>query len=99
MKPPELLIDPEGEGVYLLSDSGFEQKSPGVLLRAAFLFHGDWRAWRDVDHQTVYMRPKEDGSDEWELANIGKHPRGWRLNLPRRWRPVLYAYCTPKVGA
>jgi hypothetical protein len=75
--PPEELLDPDGEGIYLLNDP-----TPwrwGVLLTAAWRLFGNAREWRNVDH-----------------ASIGKRPFGWRLNLPKRWRPVAYAYCTPK---
>lgn len=89
MITPSELIDPEGEGIYLSEDS-----SPGVLLRAAMLFHGDWRLWREVEARTVWMRPKKD-SDEWEEVSIGRFPYGWWLNLPARWRPVRFVYCTP----
>lgn len=48
--------------------------------------------------ELAYMRPAPD-SDEWRPASIGRFPRGWRLNLPHRWRPVLYSYCTPDPEA
>lgn len=89
MNAPLELIDPDGEGIYLLSDQ------PGsVLMRAAWLFYGYSSAWREVESVTVFMRPKKN-SDEWWLVPRG-WPRWWRLSLPRRWFPwALYAYCTP----
>jgi hypothetical protein len=93
VSPPSELIDPDGEGIYLLNDP--VPWRWGVLLEAAWRLFGDAREWRSVCHETVYMRPVEDGSDEWRPADIGRCPYGWRLNLPRRWRPVAYAYCVP----
>lgn len=56
----------------------------------------DAREWRNVDVTTVWMYP-DRGRDEWVPVSTGRFPRGWRLNLPRRWRPAAYAYCTPKA--
>jgi hypothetical protein len=92
--PPETLIDIDGEGIYYHSDL-----IPSPLLRAAALFFGTWRRWREIDFHHVWMRPSEDG-DEWVPADIGRHPRGWKLNLPKRWFPFeSYVYCTPKPGS
>jgi hypothetical protein len=85
---PDRLIDPEGEGLYLISDRFYS-----VLHEAACALYGDGRRWRDVESTLVYMRPGDD--DCWYPSGIGKHPRGWRLLLPRRWRPTAYTYCTP----
>ncbi len=91
---PQELLDPDGEGIYLRADL-----IPSTLLRAAGLFFGDWRRWREIDHEGVWMRPAESG-DEWVRADIGRRPRGWKLNLPKRWFPVeRYVYCTPKPEA
>jgi len=65
-------------------------------MEASLLFYGTRAEWREIESKTVYMRPKNNGSDEWKIADIGRFPKGWRLNLPRRWRPHAYAYCTPK---
>jgi hypothetical protein len=92
-EPPQELIDPDGEGIYLLS--GPRCPYPSLLHTAAWLLFSDCREWRNVLHTSVYMEPTD--GDEWKVANTGRWPRYWRLNLPRRWRPVLYAYCTPKV--
>lgn len=89
--PPRELLDPDGEGIYLYDDRGF----PPLLMRAALIFFGNLGRWRDVEVEDRYMRPGPDG-EEWFPANIGRWPRGWRLNLPRRWAPVRYAYCCPK---
>lgn len=63
---------------------------------AAYIFHGDGRLWREIDHQSVWMEPSETG-DEWVPSSLGRRPRGWRMNLPRRWfKGVQYVYCTPK---
>lgn len=92
LNPPKELIDPDGEGIYILSETiGW----PGVHRRAAMILFGDMREWRNVDTELAYFLPTE--TDEWRHANTGRWPRHWRLNLPRRWRPVLYAYCTPKA--
>jgi hypothetical protein len=64
-------------------------------MRAAQILFSDWREFRSVHVTPVYMRPGDD--ELWYPANIGKHPRGWRLNLPRRWCPVLFHYCTPRA--
>lgn len=87
--PPRELIDPDGEGIYLYGEG-----DDNVLMEAALLFHGDRRLYREVATELAYMRPSEDG-ETWLRASIGRFPRGWRLNLPKRWRPVLYIYCTP----
>jgi hypothetical protein len=85
------LIDPEGEGIYLLD------VNIGVLRRAALIFHGNASAWREIDQETVWMEPNPLSREgEWRRANTGRFPRYWRLNLPRRWRPIAYVYCTPK---
>lgn len=85
VRPPERLIDPEGEGAYFLSDS-----NAWTLQTPAFEFYGDARRWRDLDHETVWMREGEDGN--W-------HPDRWHRRyalLPRRRCPVVpYAYVTP----
>lgn len=90
---PRELLDPDGEGIYLYDDGSF----PGVLMRAAQILHSDWREWRAVSNTVAYMQPGDD--ELWYPANIGRWPRGWRLNLPRRWRPVLFHYCTPIEAA
>jgi hypothetical protein len=86
-KPPEMLLDPDGEGVYLSSEiDGF----PPILMRAAALFGV---GWRDVECKTVLMYPDNDGL--WH-----RKPWNWRwmarLNLPKRWSPAVYCYCRPK---
>lgn len=87
---PVELLDPDGEGIYILSDS-----IPSPLLRAAQIFHGTMAAWPEVEQRTVFMRPKKN-SDEWERVPRGL-PAYWRLNLPRRWFPwATYAYLTPR---
>jgi hypothetical protein len=93
--PPRELIDPDGEGIYILSDSSEYRTWPGVLMRAAMIFHGAYSEWRDVESELRYMKPLEDG-ETWVQASTGRFPRYWRLNLPKRWRPVLYTYCTPR---
>jgi hypothetical protein len=92
--PPRELIDPDGEGIYLHEDQGF----PGVLMRAALLFFGDMREWRNVEQRTVWMRPSEDG-ETWGEVGLGRFPFGWKLWLPRSRRPVLFVYCTPNPEA
>lgn len=94
MTPPRELLDPDGEGIYLYNDGEF----PGVLMRAASIFFGDMRKWTDIQSETRWMRPGDDG-EEWFSANIGRWPRGWRLNLPRRWAPIAYSFCWPKPEA
>jgi hypothetical protein len=92
--PPLELIDTEGEGIYLLDDPGeygLPEEYPGVLHRAARILECDWQ---EVEHRTVYMRPKKS-SDEWKHVDVGRVPYGWKLNFPKRWRAVAYAYCTP----
>ena len=90
---PVELLDPDGEGIYL-----YAEDEDNLLLEAAWRLHGDRRAWPEVETQLVWMEPSETG-DEWVPAKIGRWPRGWRLNLPLRWRPVAYLYCTPRVAA
>jgi hypothetical protein len=94
---PRELLDPAGEGIYVLAEHDEPNRpSMGPLIHAAHLFSMNWaHEWQNVDVEYVYMRPDED-SDEWVPASTGRFPRDWRLNLPRRWRPVMYAYCTPK---
>lgn len=94
--PPRELLDPEGEGIYLLDFAwaGRPAEFFWPLGYAARLFHGSVSEWRELEHETVWMEPGE--GDEWRPASTGRWPRYWRLNLPRRWRPVAYTYCTPK---
>ena len=91
--PPSQLLDTDGEGVYLLHwmEPGADAM-PSPMTAAAQLFD-DARRWREVEIQTVFMRPSEDG-DTWLEARSG-----WRLSLPPRWRPVAFDYCTPAEGA
>lgn len=95
--PPTHLTDPDGEGIYILdepSEMGDNYRLPVLLMAAAMLDV----YWRDVHSELVYFRPVK-GEDRWFPAPTGRYPHGWRLNLPRAWRPVLYAYCTPRAGA
>lgn len=90
LNPPQHLLDPDGEGVYFHDGSGF------LLQSAAVMLFGDAREWRNVNIEVVHMQPRE-GTDEWVPWQAHRFcPRYWRLNLPRRWRPVTYLYCTPK---
>lgn len=96
---PTELLDPDGEGIYLLDDALDDATPlwPGVLLRAATIFDlRDERNrydWRQVRSETRFMYPDAKG-ETWRQVH------GWRwmlrLNLPQRWRPVVYAYCTPR---
>jgi hypothetical protein len=93
--PPEELIDPDGEGIYMLDS--VERFGWPVLEAARRLgvFDDNGRLdWRGVDMEVVFMEPSEDG-ETWVRAKSG-WPRYWRLNLPRRWAPVAYVYCTPR---
>lgn len=98
--PPEELIDPDGEGIYLLDDPDWQKGvfGLGVHMRAAdalqLIDDAGRLDWRSVNYEVAYMEPVPD-SDEWRRASTGRWPRYWRLNLPKRRRPVLYAYCTP----
>lgn len=94
-RPPRELIDPDGEGIYIISDDRRAHQWPGILMRASMIFFGTYVDWRDVEAELRYMKPSKDG-DEWVPASTGRFPRYWRLNLPRRWRPVLYTFCAPK---
>jgi hypothetical protein len=93
--PPRELLDPDGEGIYLLDLgwAGLSDKFGWPLLYACELFGMRWKEYRDLQLETVYMEPGE--GDEWRRANTGRFPRYWRLNLPRRWRPVAYTYVCP----
>lgn len=87
---PTELIDPDGEGVYLRDDEMADYNGLGVIMRAAVLFQ---IPWREVEHRTVFMYPKNDGSDEWfEIPWTWR----WRVRFNvRRYSPACYAYCTP----
>lgn len=91
---PSELLDPEGEGIYLLDDYAYKGARSSVLRHAAYLLGlTDDRGrldWRAVQTETVWMRPGLD--DHWHPVDIG---RGWVLNRRRAKRPALYAYCTP----
>lgn len=99
-RPPEELIDPDGEGIYMLAEV---DRFGWPLIEAArrlSVFDDDGRLdWRGVNMEMAYMEPSDDG-ETWVHANTGRFPmpRYWRLNLPRRWAPVEYVYCTPKPG-
>lgn len=101
MSPPMELLDPEGEGIYMLDERLVERPFGWPLIEAARRLsvvddngRPDYKA---LDTELVYMEPADDG-ETWNRARNAwrrSHP-GWRLNLPRRWRPVAYLYCTPK---
>ena len=82
---PVRLIDPDGEGVYMLVGN------PGWTLRHVALdLLGNAAEWRNLDYTGTWMREDEDGN--W-------HPTRWRWwhgLVPNKWRPTLYAYLTPK---
>jgi hypothetical protein len=93
--PPRELLDPDGEGIYLLDlgCAGLPEKFGWPLLHACQLFGMGMREYRELRTEVVYMEPGED--DHWFPANTGRFPRYWRLNLPKRWRPVAYTYICP----
>jgi hypothetical protein len=95
---PRELIDPDGEGIYLLDTFWEDAPSfPSTLMLASMLLFNNGRRWRDIDSETKWMWPGEDGN--YREVSTGRFPRYWKLNLPRRWRPIHYVYCTPKQGA
>lgn len=95
MPAPLELIDPEGEGIYLSHDDYACDGGLGILHRAMFILGLDH--WREVEHRTAFMYPKNDGSDEWFEIPWTLWWR-WRFNI-RRFSPVAYAYCTPGVSS
>jgi hypothetical protein len=90
MSAPRDLLDPDGEGIYTLSECFLP------ALRAASFFGVHYR---DLDRETVWMRPPAKGTDEWRPID----PASWTFSLlyllPGRFRPVAYAYFTPKPEA
>lgn len=94
--PPRVVNEPSGEGVYLLEDTDWPTGTT-TLRQAAYLLglvdEHQRLEWRRVHHRLAYLAPDTDGNWCEEVANIGRWPRGWRLNLSRHYRPALYAYC------
>lgn len=90
--PPPTLTDPDGEGVYICNEPHGFGTALGTLATAQRILGVPWA---HIDTELVYFRPVR-GADEWFPAPTGRRPRYWRLNLPRRWRPMAYTYCTPK---
>lgn len=86
---PDRLIDPDGEGVYVRANS-FKFENSLLVLAGELL--GDWREWRNLIIEPVWMREDDDGY--WHRAD-------WRWWYGLRWRlPVtLYHYITPKPEA
>lgn len=99
---PAELLDPDGEGIYLLDEWSNDAPFGWPVIEAARrlnVFDDDGRLdWRGIDLEVVYMEPSADG-ETWNRTLAGRWPQGWRLNLPRRWRPVTYMYCTPRPEA
>jgi hypothetical protein len=99
--PPRELLDPDGEGIYMLDEWPKGNPFGWSLIEASrrlSVFDNDGRLdWRSVDMELVYMECAEDG-ETWRKARSAwrRTDPGWRLNLPRRWRPAAYIYCTPK---
>lgn len=85
---PGRLIDPDGEGVYLL-----QADDSWGLREIAWQFFGDASRWGDLDYTTVWMREAGDGC--WYPVPF----RWWRGLLPRYGGIAPYAYITPKAGA
>lgn len=92
INPPYCLIDPEGEGIY------FHQDYNAGLMEAARLFFNDAKKYREINTKITYWKKSED-CDELIPADIGKYPRGWKLNFPKKWRAEMYIYYTPKQGS
>lgn len=96
------LLDPEGEGIYMLDEfprggCPFGWPLIEAARRLSVVDDNGRPDPRAVDMELVYMELSADG-ESWDRARNAwrrSHP-GWRLNLPRRWRPVAYVYCTPK---
>lgn len=87
LSAPDILLDPDGEGLYLRAERG-----TSVLREAASHLHGDRRLWREVDAVHVRMAPVPEATDDgWRVCR----PRWWWGFLPRR-PGVGYVYCTPR---
>lgn len=103
--PPDTLIDPDGEGIYILDDWDWTSPNdfPSSLTRAAIHLelYTDRGApdWRTINSEIVWMdwRDNGDTGGEWVPVRM-TGLRMWLLNLPRRFRPVAYTYCTPKIN-
>lgn len=84
MSAPLRLIDPDGEGVYLLTgDDSWD------FREIAFEFFGDVRQWRDIEHKIVFMIEDDEG-----LWHVVKR-RWWHGFLMPRYAPVSYTYLAP----
>ena len=82
--PPEVLLDPDGEGVFVRAERAY-----AVASRLLGVY------WRDLDAELAWMRVETDGEhwrrrpQTWRLD--------MSLNLPHRWhRAVDYLYFTPR---
>jgi hypothetical protein len=80
---PDLLVDPEGEGVYLHVPLTGPMMYGDVLHRAAQIFECNDR---DVQVDVVHMAPGP--TDEWRRVSILEGWAPWRL-------PATYVLCTP----
>lgn len=89
-RPPELL-DPDGEGIYVLSLGDPDARSwPSPLTWAAYLLGVHWR---ELDREYVWMREDDDGY--WHRVDS---PAWWRF-YRRKWLPAQYIYCTARPDA
>jgi hypothetical protein len=86
--PPELL-DPDGEGIYLLSDPRDGSFASNPYRRARCIFDC---ALHEIEAEAVSMIPAADG-EMWLPVSF----RNWRWFWPLSiWHePVVYLYCTP----
>jgi hypothetical protein len=90
----QILLDPDGEGIFLLSGGDF---IPNLLMYASNIFFGNINEYKNLDIELKYMM--ENKNDElWYEACTGEFSKHWKLNLPKKYRPSLYMYCKPKAG-
>ena len=95
---PEILIDPDGEGIYVLAEPEATNYPGNALLTAAsHLGFTDHRDYKKLEVESLWMDPDPD-TEDWIPQTPSKR-LDLRLNLSLGHRPALYLYCTPKPNA
>ena len=89
---PEVLIDPEGEGIYILAEHDAPNAPDNALVAAAAYlgFENPRAEIRQLEVETLWMDPAPQG-DNWVKREYTRH-LAWSLNLPRRMHAAMYFY-------
>lgn len=86
VEPPEVLIDPDGEGVYVRHSRAYAMASRILGVH-----------WRDLHGELAWMRVDPDG-EYWRRVPRSWRLHA-SLNLPHRWHLAAdYLYVVPSEG-